>query len=98
MEHTRSALKQVVSRGLISSKQVLVRFDPALNRAIDIALGEELIRRAGGNRIELTPKGKELAQALNSAENAYQIERTFMQEIRQGFTEAIANEIFGGPN
>jgi hypothetical protein len=81
-----------------TARNVIVRFDPALNRAVDLALGERLVRRCAGRRIELLPKGDLLATALNSSENAYQTEKEFMRQVRQRFTEELVNQLFSGSN
>jgi len=97
-EQTRSALLAVVTGSLAHNGDVIVRFDPALNRAVDFALGEQLIRRCGGSRIELAPKGDALATALEAAEEAYQTEKIFMREIKQKFTEGLVDQLFSRSN
>ena len=94
-ENTRAALRRVLA-GVIAPDDIVVRFDPTLNRALDFALGEGLLRRCGGNRIELSPKGVQLADALAQDESAFRSEKGFMQEVRQEFTEALVSRIFRG--
>src|SRR5882672_4237155 len=35
-----------------------VRFEPAFSRAIDLAVGDQLVSWVGGNRLQISPKGK----------------------------------------
>jgi hypothetical protein len=74
---------------------LIVRFEPFLNRAVDFAIGEGLIKRTGGNRIELTNLGKSLAGELKNAEGAFAAEKQFMHAVGQAVTEKFVNEMFG---
>jgi hypothetical protein len=73
----------------------MVRFDPALNRAIDFALGEGLVQRIAGSRIELTGNGDALASDILKDEALYPAEKSFVDEIRQQVTEGLVDQIFG---
>ena len=94
-KESRDAILSLID-GTLSPDSLVVRFEPSLNRAVDFAIGEELIRRSGGTKIELTPKGRALAEDLASADAAYMIEKGFMDTIRQGVTETLVNGMFGG--
>jgi hypothetical protein len=95
---TKDSREAVISaiEGTLAPDALVVRFEPSLNRAVDFAIGEGLIRRAGGNKIELTPKGKALAEELAEVDTAYMVEKLFIETIRQGVTEALVSGIFGG--
>jgi hypothetical protein len=73
-----------------------VRFEPFLNRAVDFAIGEGLVVRSGGSRIELTAKGRHLAEELEAEKSAFVTEKTFIETIRQSVTEKLVNEMFAG--
>jgi hypothetical protein len=94
-EDSRRTIQAAIEGGL-SPDSLVVRFEPFLNRAVDFAIGEGIIRRSGGNRIELTAKGKTLALELTQAETAYLVEKRFMNTIRQHVTETLVDGIFGG--
>ena len=90
---SKSALRAAVI-GKLPPDSLLVRFEPSLNRAVDFALGEGLIRREGGSRIELTDQGKRLAEELEKEASVFTLEKQFLLEIRQKVTEALINAIF----
>lgn len=75
---------------------LLVRFEPFLNRAIDFALGEGLISRTDGARIELSQKGRTLATELVSDQAVYVTEKRFIETVRFRVTEKLVDGIFGG--
>lgn len=75
---------------------LLVRFEPFLNRAIDFALGEGLINRTDGGRIEISDKGRALAAELAAVETAYEPEKHFIAAVRFRVTEKLVEEIFRG--
>ncbi|MEO8127264.1 MAG: hypothetical protein ABJF23_27445, partial [Bryobacteraceae bacterium] len=75
---------------------LLIRFEPFLNRAIDFALGEGLISRTDGARIELSQKGRTLAAELASEQAVYETEKRFIETVRFRVTEKLVDGIFGG--
>lgn len=93
-EENQHALLALVSSSL-SPDSLVVRFDPAFNRAVDFAIGEGLVRRVDGSRIEITPTGNALAEEIFNEEELYPAERLFMEEIRQRVTETLVDAIFG---
>lgn len=94
-KENRRALQAAIE-GTLTSDSLLVRFDPFLNGAVDFAIGEALVRRSGGSKIELLPKGRELAVELEKIETAYVVERQFIAVINQGVTETMVSHMFGG--
>lgn len=88
------ALRQTIA-GSLPPDSLVVRFEPSLNRAVDFALGERLVTRIDGSRIELAPLGKQLADEINSDESLFVTEKLFMAEIRQKVSEAMIDNIFG---
>lgn len=79
----------------VTPDSLMVRFDPALNRAIDFALGEGLMQRIAGSRIELTRNGDVLANDIIKDEALYPAEKSFVDEIRQQVTEGLVDQVFG---
>ena len=53
--------------GSVEPTDVLVRFDPSLNRAIDRAIGFGIVKLPSGNRVTLTPKATEIAESVETA-------------------------------
>ncbi len=80
--------------GRIFPNSLLIRFDPYLNQAVDFAIGEGLVRRSEGNKIDLTPKGRKVAEELGHAKEAYTDEKRFMKAIHQRLTESIVMRMF----
>ena len=67
-------------------EDVVVRFDPAFNRALDFAVGERLValeKKSTGLVIELLPKGRDLVDAIEEHEDCLQAERAFFTEIKK---------------
>ena len=79
----------------MSPDSLVVRFDPAFNRAVDFAIGERLVRRVDGSRIETTAVGSALAEDIGRDETLYPSEKLFMDDIRQRVTEALVESVFG---
>jgi hypothetical protein len=74
---------------------LIVRFDPAVNRAIDLAIGEKLINRVDGSRIELSDSGRGFAKEIFADEQLYYAEKALAASLRQKVSEAVVDEIFG---
>lgn len=89
----RHNLKAAIDGGL-APDFLIIRFDPFLNRAVDFAIGEGLVRRSEGTKVELTPRGRELAEELAQVETAYKDEKQFIDSIRQGVTETLVIQMF----
>jgi hypothetical protein len=81
--------------GKLSPDALVVRFDPAFNRAIDFAIGEGLVRRVDGSRIELTDAGKAFAEEISKDSNVYVPEKNVANLIGQRVSEALVDNIFG---
>lgn len=74
---------------------LIVRFDPAVNRAIDLAIGEMLINRVDGSRIELSDSGRGFAKEIFADGQLYLAEKALAASLRQKVSEAVVDEIFG---
>ena len=91
---SRVALQSAV-RGDLTPDALVVRVEPFLNRAVDFALGENLVRRVNGGKVELTPDGLSLANELEQSDSAFVLEKQFMGAIGQKVTETLVNRMFG---
>jgi hypothetical protein len=80
--------------GKVTPDSLLVRFEPSLNRAIDFAIGEGLIRRSSGSQILLSEQGRALAIELSRSESAYQTEKLFIDTVRFRITEKFVTAMF----
>ena len=84
-----------LTTGRLSPDQLIVRFDPACNRAIDFAIGEGLLKRLDGSRIELTESGKGLAAEICNDTEVYVSEKRLVGTIKQKVSETLVDSIFG---
>ena len=67
-------------------EDVVVRFDPAFNRALDFAVGERLVslqKKTTGLIIELSSEGKKLAEGIEKIDDCLNAERAFFDSIRK---------------
>ena len=74
----------------------IVRIEPSLNRAVDLALGETLIHRinsATGSRIELADKGASLAKKIEETAEAFAEEKAFFDAIGRKVTSVMIDRI-----
>lgn len=91
----RQALRLVIA-GDLAPQTLVVRVEPFLNRAIDFAVAEGLVRRLGGSKLELAPQGKGLAEDIEKIAAAFTKEKQYIDEIGQKVSEAMVDKIFGG--
>jgi len=81
--------------GRLAPDALIVRFEPAFNRAIDFAIGEGLVNRVDGSRIELTDAGKAFAEEIAMDPNLFIPEKGLVGAIGQKASEALVDNIFG---
>lgn len=60
---------------------IIVRFDPAMNRAIKYAISDELIFQLKNGTFKLTEKGKNLVQKINKDEILLSREKEYLKKI-----------------
>lgn len=82
--------------GRLSPGTVVVRIEPSLNRAVDLAHGESLLRKVGGDRIELTPTGEAEAKRILEQNELFVSEREYLEQVGKKLTEKLVSELFGG--
>jgi len=83
-----------VTREDLPLTSLIIRFDPFLDRAIDFAVGENLLIHRSGRAVELTSDGRRLAIEVESDQSLYQPEKLFIATIRRGVTEQLVDRIF----
>lgn len=89
----QAQLRQVLD-GVIPPDVLYVRFDPALNRAVDLATGEGLLRHVGGDRLELTGPGEIAADAIVGTDSLLTNEQKSLSEFHGRVTEALVRQLF----
>ena len=73
--------------------EFIVRFDPALNRALEYALADELIVQQGNGTYKLSANGKELAKRLADDKEVLENEKTILEDISLNLSEDRIKEI-----
>ncbi|GAB2750337.1 hypothetical protein GCM10027019_31260 [Melaminivora jejuensis] len=81
--------------GRLPPDALIVRFEPAFSRAIDFAIGENLVKRVDGARVELTDNGKEFAEEILKDSSLYIPEKKLTGVLRQRASETLVDNIFG---
>jgi hypothetical protein len=71
----------------------IIRYEPSFNRALDLAVGENLIARYDGNRFALTLKGRRFSKEIESEESCLNHEKEFLRKVGKRFTESISSEL-----
>ena len=69
------------------------RFEHAFARAIDLAVGDELTTWVGGDRLQITAKGKRWIQQILKDESILKEERDFLKRIGKTVTESAASSM-----
>jgi hypothetical protein len=76
--------------------EVLVRYEPALNRAIDLARGLGFMTRVSGNRVRLTLSGSRLADDVDELKDVLVDEKMFLARARGRVTEGAIQKLIKG--
>lgn len=71
------------------AESTLVRFDPAISRAINFALADLLIGRQGNGLFRLTSTGKNLVAAIYKDTELMAIEKQFFSGLSNKLTEEM---------
>lgn len=77
-------------------QDIPVRFDPALNRAIDFALADRLIHvsaKTTGSILTLEPQGKAIAESVYKQSECLDAEKTFFDNLRGRLPEPKVQEL-----
>lgn len=78
--------------GNLAADAVLVRYEPALNRALAFATAEGLVQHVGG-RIVLGEKGKTLAAQIDGEQGLMEREKVFVKTLGLRLTEDAVNRL-----
>lgn len=90
-EGTELFLKLCV--GDVNPDSIIVRFEPWLNRAIDLSIAEGILHRIDGDRVELTPSGKNMAREILGNKECFEKEKEFLQSLRKSISEEKLKKI-----
>lgn len=94
-QRTRGTLLRMID-GQRSLQDVPVRFDPALNRALDYAAAEKLVRaisKSTGSIVMLLPAGEKLATQVFESKECLEVEKAFFNSVRHRLPEEKVKEL-----
>ena len=84
-----------ILKGNATADALMVRFDPALNRALEFALGEKLVAferlASGGLNVSLTEIGRRTALELEKYRDCLQHEKAFLYDVGKVSEAKIEN-------
>ena len=83
----------VIANGTALSEITLVRFDPAISRAINYALADQLIYRQGNGMFRLKEKGHSLVNKIYKNSELMIVEKDFFVALSNRLTEEIIGNI-----
>ncbi|MFB9869154.1 hypothetical protein [Vreelandella sulfidaeris] len=76
---------------------VNVRFDPLVDRAVDIALGEEIFILDASKSIKLTEKGLGFVKKIDSDSSIFTLEKDFLKLFSKShFSEKVIDSLITG--
>lgn len=79
-----------------SWRSFIVRFDPALNRALEYALADKIIIQQANGAYKLTQEGRALASEISSNEDLLLGEKRVLENISVKLSEDRINELLEG--
>lgn len=80
-------------KGILVSEVTLIRFDPAISRAINYAIADDLIYQQGNGLFRLAGKGKKLIEEIYSDQTLMATEKDFFEELSNKITEEMIEGI-----
>ena len=80
--------------GSARKDEIIPRFEPSLNRALNLARGEGLVEIESGRNIKLTATGLTMAQQLDAAKDCLDMEKAFLKQVGSASTEAKVEDLF----
>ncbi len=78
--------------GEVGPEDVVVRYEPGLDRALRFAIAEGLVEVVKTNELQLTPKGSGVVKQIEAAD-CLQFEKQFLKEIGTRVTEKRINAL-----
>ena len=75
------------------TETTIIRFDPAISRAINLAMADEVIFRQSNGLYRLKDKGKALLNAIYQNDETLTVEKQLLAELSNRLTEDIIDRI-----
>lgn len=80
-------------RRTLDKDELIPRIEPSLNRAVDFALGEGLVRIENAKNLKLTPRGLGTAKQIDEAPDCLVDEKSFLHAMKSFFTERNIDDL-----
>ena len=92
----RQAYKKSITEG-DSSTIINIRFDPLVDRAVDMGIGEKLFILDDAKSIKLSNKGLAFANKIITDNNIFTIEKEFINSFKKShFNDNTINKLING--
>lgn len=87
--------KQVLINFLESNiaKDIMIRFDPAINRALEYAIADKMIAQQANGAYKLVDKGKQLVKQISNDSDVLKEEKIILERISFNLTEEKIKQI-----
>lgn len=73
--------------GTRAPDEILVRFDPSLTIAVNLAMGERLATRENNGNIKLTTEGESFASSVEGDDTVLVAEKAFLNQLPRRITQ-----------
>lgn len=79
--------------GEATPDEAVVRYEPALNRALDLALGQKLVAWTDAKRLTLTEKGRDLLTSIDAQDDLLSEQKAFLERIASPVSQALVQRL-----
>jgi hypothetical protein len=79
--------------GEIDPDDAIVSYEPALNRALDLALGQGLLTWTDAKRLTLSEEGKATLAVIDESEDLLWGEKAFLSQIKTPVSQAMVQRL-----
>jgi hypothetical protein len=90
---TKRELLELLSKSLTTNEATLIRFDPAISRAINYAIADDLIYRQANGLFRLTARGKMIVKEVYEDRDLMIVEKELFEKISNKISEDLINRI-----
>lgn len=93
----KAPLFEQIMNGDMPVESLSVRFDPSVNRAIDLGIGEGIFAIDDSKKIFLTDKGKNFVKKIDQESSVFELEKKFLSQFsKNDISETLIEKIVKG--
>lgn len=92
-KNQQQLLKFISVKTVNANFNLIVRYEPSVNRIIEISLAEGFLEQVNGNRLTLTEKGIKLARDLEKSNDVFIEEKSFFESVGKRLTEKLLSDL-----